>query len=208
MYLYIVPRVYLNGGCTHAAFLRAISASETSMLISNVSASIVTTSPSSSKAIGPPTCASGETCPTQKPCEPPLNRPSVMSATSLPRPAPMTMEVGLSISFIPGPPFGPSYLIASTHPLSEAWSFLTASIMSSSASKHRAGPTKRVPSFPVIFPTAPSGARLPWRMAMCPVALTGFSNVPMTSCPAFRPGSSARFSAIVLPVTVRQSPCK
>jgi hypothetical protein len=33
-----------------------------------------------------------------------LKRPSVMSAHSLPRPAPMMADVGVSISGIPGPP--------------------------------------------------------------------------------------------------------
>ena len=35
--------------------------------------------------MGPPTCASGATCPTQKPWLPPEKRPSVMSATSCPK---------------------------------------------------------------------------------------------------------------------------
>ena len=38
----------------------------------------------------------------------PLNRPSVISATSLPRPAPATAAVTASISGMPGEPFGPS----------------------------------------------------------------------------------------------------
>ena len=42
------------------------------------SASIVIVSPSFTSAIGPPSCASGVTWPTMKPCEPPENRPSVM----------------------------------------------------------------------------------------------------------------------------------
>jgi hypothetical protein len=65
-------------------------------------------SPSRTKAIGPPSCASGVMCPMMKPCEPPEKRPSVSSATSLPSPAPMIADVGVSISGIPGPPFGPS----------------------------------------------------------------------------------------------------
>lgn len=35
------------------------------------------------------------------PTHPPLNRPSVIQATSSPRPAPMMSDVGLSISGIP-----------------------------------------------------------------------------------------------------------
>mmetsp|Transcript_37762 Transcript_37762/g.88853 ORF Transcript_37762/g.88853 Transcript_37762/m.88853 type:complete len:335 (+) Transcript_37762:311-1315(+) len=204
----MVPRVYLYGGATHAAFRRAISASGMSTSMASVVASMVMMSPSCTIAIGPPTCASGATCPTQKPWLPPEKRPSVMSATSWPSPAPMTIEVGESISFMPGPPLGPSYRITMTLPRSDSWSLTTCAIRSSSASKHMAGPWKRVPSLPVILPTAPSGARVPSRMAMCPVALTGLAKVPMTSWPASRPGSSARFSAIVLPVIVMQSPCR
>ena len=80
-----------------------------------------------------------------------------------PSPAPMTMAVGLSISFMPGPPLGPSYRITMTQPLNCGASDATAAIMSSSWSKQRAGPTNLVPSLPVILPTANSGARLPCR---------------------------------------------
>ena len=38
-------------------------------------------SPSSTSAIGPPTAASGETCPIDAPLEAPLKRPSVIRAT-------------------------------------------------------------------------------------------------------------------------------
>ena len=38
----------------------------------------------------------------------PEKRPSVIKATSLPKPRPTILEVGASISGIPGPPFGPS----------------------------------------------------------------------------------------------------
>ena len=38
----------------------------------------------------------------------PEKRPSVMSATLEPRPMPVSAEVGVSISRMPGPPFGPS----------------------------------------------------------------------------------------------------
>eukprot|EP00964_Phaeocystis_antarctica_P094278 scaffold61022_cov51-Phaeocystis_antarctica.AAC.1 len=81
----MVPRVYLKGGITHASRRRAISASSTLTLISRFSASIVMMSPSLTIPMGPPTCASGATCPTQKPWLPPEKRPSVMSATSCPQ---------------------------------------------------------------------------------------------------------------------------
>ena len=57
-------------------------------------------------AIGPPSIASGEMCPMHAPRLAPLNRPSVIKATF--RPMPVMTAVGLSISRIPGPPFGPS----------------------------------------------------------------------------------------------------
>ena len=65
-------------------------------------------SPSSTRAIGPPTAASGETCPMDAPLEAPENRPSVIKATLEPKPMPAIADVGLSISLMPGPPLGPS----------------------------------------------------------------------------------------------------
>ena len=49
---------------------------------------ILIISPSSTNAIGPPTAASGETCPIEAPLEAPLKRPSVISATEDPSPIP------------------------------------------------------------------------------------------------------------------------
>ena len=65
-------------------------------------------SPSSTSAIGPPTAASGHTCPMLAPLEAPEKRPSVINATLEPSPIPAIAEVGFNISLIPGPPFGPS----------------------------------------------------------------------------------------------------
>ena len=70
--------------------------------------STVTWSPSSMSAMGPPAAASGLTCPTAGPFVAPEKRPSVMSATLVDRPIPTMDEVGVSISRMPGPPFGPS----------------------------------------------------------------------------------------------------
>ena len=56
----------------------------------------------------PPAAASGLMCPTEMPLDPPENRPSVMSAHTLPRPRPLMNDVGYSISCMPGPPAGPS----------------------------------------------------------------------------------------------------
>ena len=67
-----------------------------------------TRSPSLINAIGPPSTASGATCPTHKPVDPPENRPSVNNKVDLPKPAPLIAPVIINISRIPGPPFGPS----------------------------------------------------------------------------------------------------
>ena len=50
---------------------------------------MVMMSPFFSRPIGPPSAASGETWPMHAPRVPPLNRPSVISATLSPRPRPM-----------------------------------------------------------------------------------------------------------------------
>ena len=56
----------------------------------------------------PPLAASGEICPIDAPLVAPENLPSVIRATSLSNPIPPNSEVGVNISLIPGPPFGPS----------------------------------------------------------------------------------------------------
>ena len=61
-------------------------------------------SPSRTAAIGPPRAASGATWPTMKPRVAPEKRPSVISATDSPSPAPTIAAVTASISRIPGPP--------------------------------------------------------------------------------------------------------
>lgn len=60
-------------------------------------ASILTVSPSLTTAIGPPTLASGTTCPTMNPWEAPEYRPSVTRATFL-SPAPISAAEALSCS--------------------------------------------------------------------------------------------------------------
>ena len=64
---------------------------------------MVIASPFFTIAIGPPANASGVMCPTTNPWVPPLKRPSVISATSLPSPRPMMALVGDNISRMPGP---------------------------------------------------------------------------------------------------------
>mmetsp|Transcript_8681 Transcript_8681/g.24801 ORF Transcript_8681/g.24801 Transcript_8681/m.24801 type:complete len:200 (-) Transcript_8681:1137-1736(-) len=156
--------------------------------------------------MGPPSWASGATWPITKPCEPPENLPSVMSATQSPSPAPMMALVGVSISGIPGPPLGPSYRITMTQPLKDSGSSSKAWSICSSWLKHLAGPSNSRPSFPVIFATEPSGATLPYRICKWPVSLMGLSIGMTTSWFSVKPGQDARFSARVFPVTVMQVP--
>ena len=87
-----------------------MSAGGTSVSMRRFSMSIVTTSPSQSAASGPPSAASGAMWPTISPRVPPEKRPSVSNATVSPSPAPTIALVMPSISRIPGPPRGPSYL--------------------------------------------------------------------------------------------------
>ena len=100
--------MYLGAGSVHAARRRASSCVVDQHLeraAVGVDADRVAVGTS---AIGPPTNASGAMCPTLMPFVAPLNRPSVISATSLPSPAPATAAVTASISGMPGEPFGPS----------------------------------------------------------------------------------------------------
>ena len=61
--------------------------------------SMRTLSPSLIKAIGPPSTASGATCPTHRPVEPPENRPSVNSNVDLPRPEEKLVVEGVPYSY-------------------------------------------------------------------------------------------------------------
>mmetsp|Transcript_16173 Transcript_16173/g.21412 ORF Transcript_16173/g.21412 Transcript_16173/m.21412 type:complete len:205 (-) Transcript_16173:1068-1682(-) len=137
---------------------------------------------------------------------PPENRPSVISATSLPRPAPMITLVGVSISGIPGPPFGPSYRIIITSPFLTSL-FSTPRSMSSSRSKTRATPLNLNPSLPVIFATDPPGAREPYKILIWPESLIALSKgITISWSSKVSEGTSARFSATVFPVHVMQLP--
>src|SRR5258706_14540037 len=121
---------------------------------------------------------------------PPLNRPSVINATSWPSPAPIIKLVGFNISGIPiknrtcksvpfafptnaalvrvdvpGPPLGPKYRITTTvFSLVLMTPFSTALPSSSSLWKHFAFPVNLSPSLPVIFDTDPPGAIFPRRI--------------------------------------------
>ena len=139
-------------------------------------------SPSLIRAIGPPTAASGETCPIDAPLEAPENLPSVIRATVEPSPIPAIAEVGLSISLIPGPPLGPSYLITTTSP-GTILPPLISSIASSSDSKTLAGPSCTIISSTTAerLTTLPSGARFPLSTASPPVLLYGLLTGLITS---------------------------
>ena len=83
----------------------------------------------------------------------PENLPSVISATCSPIPCPYIAAVVASISLIPGPPFGPSYLITITSPFLY-FCLDTASKASSSELKHRALPLKFVDFNPATLTIA------------------------------------------------------
>ena len=83
-YLARYPVVTFGSRGCHLAFLACISSSET--LISSFSSGMLMLmiSPSSTSAIGPPTAASGDTCPMDAPLDAPLKRPSVINISYLP----------------------------------------------------------------------------------------------------------------------------
>ena len=111
------------------------------------SASIVIRSPFCTSAIGPPSWASGVTWPTMKPCEPPENRPSVISATSLPKPGAHDGRSRRQHLGHSRPALGP--FVANDdrrRPLTISFRSRACS-MSSSESKTWPGPLKRQPFF-------------------------------------------------------------
>ena len=107
---------------------------------------------------------------------------------------------------MPGPPFGPSYLITTTSPLLTLDSAIAVK-HSNSLSNTLAGPENFNPSLPVIFATHPSSARFPFRICIWPDSLIGLLRGKIISLD-FRSGDLIfeRFSSRVLPVTVIQSP--
>ncbi len=99
-YFSSAPRGAGRDGGTKAA---RRSASLASVPMRRVSVSMVIVSPSRTRAIGPPTAASGATWPMTKPWLAPEKRPSVIRATSLSS-RPLSAAVTASISRMPGPP--------------------------------------------------------------------------------------------------------
>ena len=103
-------------------------------------------------------------------------RPSVINATSLPKPRPTIEEVGANISGIPGPPFGPSYLMTTTWP-ARTVRLSIASTASSCELKQIAFPVNVLidGSTPPTLITAPFGAILPNKIDKPPCASYGAS---------------------------------
>ena len=88
--------------------------------------------------------------------------------------------------------------------ISRRWS---AAMTCSSWSKTFTGPEKRAPNWcPATLRTQPSGAKLPCRMTNPPFSDSGSSTRRTTSFSSGLVSTSARFSAMVWPVTVMQSP--
>ena len=123
-------------------------------------------------------------------------------ATFFPRPCPTSAAVVPSISLIPGPPFGPSYLITTTSPSSIS-PFETASNAISSLSNTLAIPVNSVISTPAVLITAPSGAKLPFKITAVPTLWIGES-ADLTICCSEISGivNCSILSLIVFPVTV------
>ena len=157
--------------------------------------------------MGPPSTASGATWPMQKPWVPPEKRPSVMSAASPPRPAPFMAPVTASISRMPGPALGA--LVADDHDVAGL-------DLAGEDLLHGRRPRRRTPgrcprsvskSMPATFTTEPFGRQ---RAGEHGDAADGVERVGQRVDDRRRRASggsmAARFSATVLPVTVRQSP--
>src|SRR5262249_52257631 len=129
---------------------------------------------SSISAIGPPSSASGATCPMHGPRIAPEYRPSVTIAV-------VWFSTGsaariAAAKYISGMPLacGPSYRMTMTSPGS-IFRSTSASIASGSSSKTLAGPTCTciAPATEKLFTIAPSGAMLPRRMAIPPSLANG-----------------------------------
>ena len=96
---------------------------------------------------------------------------------------PTTALVGDSISRIPGPPTGPSLRMTITCPALTRLPMIAFSAASSD-SNTMALPENLRPSLPVIFATAPPGARFPRRIRRWLSGFIGFESGRMTSWPA------------------------
>ena len=96
-----------------------------------------------------------------------------------PCPLPTIIDDNDNISGIPGPPLGPTKRTTTTSP-STISSERTASMASSSESNTLAGPVMLRTLTPDTLATAPSGAKLPFKIINGPSARLGFSSGMMT----------------------------
>ena len=166
-------------------------------------------SPSRTSASGPPTAASGETCSTTVRPAVPLIRASETRTMSRTPAASSFFGIGSEpASGIPGPPTGPAFW--STRTLAGVTGSAGSSIRAARSARSRntqAGPRwrRRAGVAADTLSTAPSGARLPRRMARPPSALNGRSRVVTTSCQAPGAVTSSSSAPSVRPVTVGAS---
>ena len=138
------------------------------------------------------------------PLDAPEKRPSVIRATLSPSPIPAMAEVGFNISLMPGPPFGPSYLMTTTSPGTIFPPFI-AVMASSSQSNTLAGPlcTNISSQTADLFTILPFGARFPLSAANPPVSLYGLSIGLIVLMSLF--SQFTIFSLTVFPVAVIKS---
>ena len=131
-------------------------------------------SPFSASAMGPPAAASGATWQIDRPEVPPENRPSVISAQARPEAlALQEADVGYSISCMPGPPRGPSYLMTTTSPGRDRAAEDAVDRVLLALEHHAPGRrTGQISSgTPAVLTIAPSGARFPYSTARPPSAV-------------------------------------
>ena len=105
-----------GGDARHASWRAEISSGDSSTLMVRSTRLMSIMSPFCTIASGPPCAASGQRWPIMIPWLAPEKRPSVTSATFVPRPRPTRAPPGESISGIPGAPLGPSWRTTSTSP--------------------------------------------------------------------------------------------
>src|SRR5579863_8960142 len=197
---------YEPSAASSACLRSASTSSGTSSRSSLRGMSMTIVSSSCTSAMTPPLAASGEICPIDNPEVPPENRPSVISAHARPRPFPLRNDVGYSISCMPGPPRGPSYLMTTTSPALTRPASIP-STASSCDSKTRAGPENVHSSSgtPAVFTTPPSGARFPYSMHRPPSAVYACVTSLMHPAAASRSSESQRADC-EYPLVVRTPP--
>ena len=124
-------------------------------------ASMLIRSPSRTSASGPPTAASGDTCPTTKPWLPPEKRPSVISATSVAQALAHDRRRRREHFAHARSALRP--FVAHDQHVARHHCAVEDRLQRGLLAVEHAGPAlERRPSLPVILATAPAGARLPY----------------------------------------------